>query len=316
MLVVASCAWLAAACAPVTIGDEVAASFAVVDGPDSPVRLAYSEQGRGRPMLLLHGIGTNRYTWRHIAPVLAMTHRVILLDLKGYGRSDKPFDERYSLGDQALLVAEFMRRQRLHDVTLVGHSFGGGIALMLALDSSPDIRRRIARLVLIDTIAYRQDLPVFFELLRTPVVGKVGHAIVPPELQARAALRMAYLDNSKITSRDVAAYARPLHARGAKHALRQTAKQIVPENLVALSERYKTLDKPTLILWCRQDKIVPVAIGKRLHSELPDSDFRVIRDCGHLPQEERPLATVRAVQDFLSRPPRRGDAPLPRSRTR
>ncbi len=293
VLVLLCCAWLGAACAPVTIGDEGLHEFTVVGQPASPLRLASSEQGRGGPVLLIHGIGANSYTWRHLAPVLAANHRVIALDLKGYGRSDKPLDEQYSLYDQANLVADFMRRRHLRDVTLVGHSFGGGIALVLALDGDPEIRRRIARLVLIDTIAYQQELPVFFELLRTPVVGKVGPAMVPPELQARAALRMAYLDDSKITSRDVAAYARPLYSRGAKHALRQTAKQIVPADLPSLSERYKILRKPTLVLWCHQDKIVPVAIGKRLHSELPNSELRVIRGRGHLPQEERPLATAR-----------------------
>ncbi|MGI9383243.1 MAG: alpha/beta fold hydrolase [Methyloligellaceae bacterium] len=295
------CAWLTAGCASVSLGEVGGSKFAVVGKPAAPLRLAYSQSGRGSPVVLIHGFGANSYTWRHLAPILASNHRVYALDLKGYGKSDKPLDENYSLQDQAALVGDFIRKRRLQNVTLVGHSFGGGIALMLALDKTPGIRNRVKRLVLIDTIAYPQKIPIFFGILRTPVVGQVSQTVVPPELQARAALRIAYLDDSKITNRDVAAYAEPLYSDGAKHALIQTAKQIVPDNLGALSEGYKNLGLPTLILWCPHDKIVPIAIGRRLHSDLPNSTFRVIRGCGHIPHEERPLATAREIQEFLNR---------------
>ena len=295
------CAWLSAGCATVSLGQVGGAQFAVVGAPASPLRLAYSQSGEGSPVVLIHGFGANSYTWRHLAPILALNHKVYAVDLKGYGKSDKPLDENYSLQDQAALVADFIKKRRLRDVTLVGHSFGGGVALMLALDKRPAIRSRVKRLVLLDTIAYPQKIPIFFGILRTPLVGQVSQSVVPPEFQARAALRIAYLDDSKITNRDVAAYAQPLHSEGAKHALIQTAKQIVPDNLGMLADRYKSIRLPTLILWCPYDKIVPIAIGRRLHEDLPNSTFRVIRGCGHLPHEERPLATAREIQAFLNR---------------
>lgn len=302
-VLVICCAWLAAGCATVTlsdVGDDSDSRFALVGKPASPLRLAYSQSGRGSPVVLIHGFGANSYTWRHLAPILASNHKVYALDLKGYGKSDKPLDENYSLHDQAALVGDFIKERGLRNVTLVGHSFGGGIALMLALDKTPAIRHRVKRLVLIDTIAYPQKIPIFFGILRTPVVGQVSQTVLPPELQARAALRIAYLDDSKITDRDVAAYAQPFYSDGAKHALIQTAKQIVPDNLGGLAEGYKSMRLPTLILWCPHDKVVPIAIGRRLHSELPNSKFRVIRGCGHIPHEERPLATAREIQDFLN----------------
>ena len=84
------------------------AAHAALDGPyarlgppEAPVKLFYQEEGSGRPLLLIHGFGTSTYTWRRVAPELATNHRVIAVDLKGFGQSDKPMDDRYSVFDQA-----------------------------------------------------------------------------------------------------------------------------------------------------------------------------------------------------------------------
>ena len=81
----------------------------------------------------------------------------------------------------------------------------------------------------------------------------------------------------------------------------QTARQILPENLPELSSRYKTIQIPALIIWCDHDKVIKPYIGLRLHNDLPNSTFHIIRACGHLPQEEKPQRTVELVQKFLKR---------------
>lgn len=290
-----------AGCSVVYPLDEQADRWQLLGPPDAPVRMAYRESGRGKPVLLIHGLGANTYSWRHLAPALARHHRVIAIDLKGFGRSDKPFDERYSVVDQAALVAEFMQKMGLRDVTVVGHSFGGGVALMLALDGRPNVRKRLKRLVLLDSIAYPQEIPSFFKILRTPVLGHLGATATPPELQAKAALMLAYHDDSRIRGRDVAAYARPLYTAGGKNALVRTAQQIVPKNLPSIARRYPTIRLPVFIVWCDHDKIVPISFGWRLHAALPNSEFHTITGCGHIPQEERPRETARVVQEYLFR---------------
>lgn len=272
-----------------------------VGSPKEPVRLAYREEGHGKPVLLIHGLGTNSYSWRHLWPVLAKDHRVISVDLKGFGRSDKPFDDFYSVSDQARLVAQFMENMALRDVTVVGHSFGGGVALMMALDRRSGAAQRIKRLVLLNSIAYPQKIPSFFKVLRTPVLGHLGATATLPELQTKAALMLAYHDDSKIRGRDVAAYSRPLYTPGGKHALVRTAQQIVPDNLPSIARRYRTIRKPVFIIWCKHDKIVPIALGLRLHATLPNSEFHTIDQCGHIPHEEQPQETSRAIQEFLYR---------------
>ncbi len=191
--------------------DDVHVRYASLGSAAQKVRLAYRDQGKGKPILLLHGFGASSYTWRHVEPALLTSgYRVVTLDLKGFGLSDKPFDEDYSIFDQAALVSQFIDYLGLKKLSVVGHSLGGGVALVLALDKNPAKRERIARLVLIDTIAYSQNIPIAFNILRTPILGKISSSLVPLDIQTRVALRLAYYDNSKFDSRDVKQYAGPL----------------------------------------------------------------------------------------------------------
>lgn len=274
--------------------------FARLGPPDAPVKLFYEEKGQGSPILLIHGFGASTYTWRRIAPPLAETHRVIAVDLKGFGQSDKPFDERYSIFDQAELLKQLIVGNDLRDLTLVGHSFGGGVALLLALDDDPRLEGRISKLVLLDTIAYAQDIPVSFRMLNMPVVSHLGVRMLPPAVQARLALRIAYLDNSKIEDEEVEMYAAPLRTAAGKHAIIHSARQIIPEGLEEISERYKTITVPTLIGWCDHDRIVPLDVGLKLRRTLPNAHLKIIDDCGHMPQEEQPEATLELIQGFLA----------------
>jgi len=274
--------------------------FARLGPPDAPVKLFYEEKGQGSPILLIHGFGASTYTWRRIAPALAETHRVIAVDLKGFGQSDKPFDERYSIFDQAELLKQLIVGNDLRDLTLVGHSFGGGVALLLALDDDPRLEGRISKLVLLDTIAYAQDIPVSFRMLNMPVVSHLGVRMLPPAVQARLALRIAYLDNSKIEDEEVEMYAAPLRTAAGKHAIIHSARQIIPEGLEEISERYKTITVPTLIGWCDHDRIVPLDVGLKLRRTLPNAHLKIIDDCGHMPQEEQPEATLELIQGFLA----------------
>jgi pimeloyl-ACP methyl ester carboxylesterase len=280
-------------------GDTVEGPYARLGPPDAPVKLYYYEEGKGPPLLLIHGFGASTYTWRHVAPELAKSYRVIAVDLKGFGQSDKPFDGRYSVYDQAELLAQLIEDKDLRDLTLVGHSFGGGVALLLALEANQRLDGRITRLVLLDSIAYPQNIPVFFRLLDVPLVSQLGVRMVPPLVQTRVALQIAYFDDSKIDPEEIELYAAPLKTAAGKHAIIHSARQIVPEDIAELSERYKTIELPTLILWCDHDRIVPLEVGIKLRRTLPNSTLRLIEDCGHMPQEEQPASTLALIKGFI-----------------
>jgi len=280
-------------------GDAIDGPYARLGPPEAPVKLFYQEEGKGPPLLLIHGFGASTYTWRYVAPELAHTHRVIAVDLKGFGQSDKPFDGRYSVFDQAELLAQLIVDKDLRNLTLVGHSFGGGIALLLALEANQRLEGRITRLVLLDSIAYPQNIPVFFRLLDMPLVSQLGVRMVPPSVQTRVALKIAYLDDSKIDPDEVEIYAAPLKTAAGKHAIIHSARQIMPKDLAEIAQRYNTIELPTLILWCDHDRIVPLEVGLKLRRTLPNSTLRLVEDCGHMPQEEQPASTLKLLKGFI-----------------
>ncbi len=266
-----------------------------------PVRLAVREKGKGKPILLIHGLGASSYTWHEIMPDLAKSHRVLALDLKGFGDSDKPLDNAYSIADQAKLVREYIAENNLRGLTLVGHSYGGAVAMSVALDNSASSRKRIDKLVLIDSLSYKQPVPFFFRLLQTPIVGELGLNLIPPDVQISRAMRVAYYHSSKVDPETVAVYANPLQSEGGKHALLSTIDSLMTEDADAISARYHTLNTPTLLIWCAHDRIVPMTFGKRLFHDLPNATIDVIDECGHIPQEEEPVETLAAIQQFTTR---------------
>ncbi len=300
MTIAVFCAALGS-CAPLMANHDSDMQFKTVQTPEGPLRLAVFEKGQGRPILLLHGFASSSYTWHAIIPELAKNHRVIAIDLRGFGASDKPLDDHYSIEDQAEAVRAFIEQEDLRNLTIIGHSFGGGVTLTLVLKSMQEPKPRIRNIVLIDTIAYRQPIPIFFRLLEVPVLGEVGMALVPPEVQATQGLRLAYYDKNKISARDVAEYANNLYSPAAKHALKKTVEQIVPSNIDEMAARYPDIKIPALILWCAQDKVVPVRYGRRLHADMRTAEFTVFDNCGHMPQEEKPADTAAAIQAFLKR---------------
>ena len=116
------------------------------------------------------------------------------------------------------------------------------------------------------------------------------------------ALRIAYFDNSKIGDDEIEAYAAPMKTAAGKHALIHSARQIMPPDVEKIAARYATIALPTLILWCDHDRIVPVEIGIKLAREMPNANFRIIDQCGHMPHEEQPEATMLQIRQFLGTP--------------
>ncbi len=304
MLLRAGClAVLGLACSATTTATQAASrgSFLSVGPRQAPLRLWLEEAGAGEPILFLHGLGANTYTWRYLAPSLARTHHVISVDLKGFGRSDKPFDEAYGVLDQVRLIKALIERKGLSKLSIVGHSFGGGVAMALTADLNRSRPETVARLVLIDSIAYPQRVPLFIELLRTPGVAEVGLYAAPPEAEVYKGLIAAYADPAKISWEAVRAYALPLYEPGAREALIKTAQNIIPPNLPALIARYSTIVQPALLIWCAEDRVVPLSVGRKLARTLPHARLSILRGCGHVPQEELPAATLALMRPFLAR---------------
>lgn len=265
----------------------------------SVLELASRSTGTGEPVLLIHGFGASSYSWRHVIEPLAQNNRVITVDLKGFGDSPKPRDDAYSVYEQARLVRNFILENDLQNLHIVGHSYGGGVALAVSIylsASNPGLQKS---LVLIDSVAYPQELPGFVKILATPVLGPLITYAVPNTFQVKNLLQKVYFNDDLIPQEAIDHYAADLGKPDAKYALLTSVRQILPTDLQQFSENYASLTIPTLIIWSREDEIVPLAVGKRLHENLPNSRLVIMSDVGHAVQEEKPALLLPHLRNFL-----------------
>jgi pimeloyl-ACP methyl ester carboxylesterase len=255
--------------------------------------------GSGDPLILLHGYGASRVTWRHWAPELAREHAVHLVDLRGFGSAPALTGASYGPLDMADDVCRMIVELDLRRVTLTGHSMGGGVALLVALRLA-DLgeRRRLARLVSVAGTAYAQRMPPYLDMLRRPPTQLLLQ-LLPTRWLVRKVLKSIVYDPGTVTDAQVESYAKPLRSRAAKRAAVASALQLIPDDLDALVARYPEIDVPALVLWGRQDPVVPLSIGERLARALPDARLVVLDRCGHIPSEERPEASLAALREFL-----------------
>jgi pimeloyl-ACP methyl ester carboxylesterase len=267
--------------------------------PSGSIILYREVYGAGDPILCLHGLGANIYSWRHFVVPFSQKNKLILVDFKGCGKSPKPLDTHYSIEEKADDIYDLILEENLTNLTLVGNSLGGAIALLVAIRLGKHEPKRLSKLILIDSAGDKRTLPVHLKLLRS-ILGTAIIYLSPSKLAARMTLRMCYYDRRKTTRDQVNAYAEPIASRGGRHALLQTARQCIPANADELIAQLSSIKVPTFILWGREDKVIPLRVGQLLHQLIPNSALEVIEHCGHIPQEEKPDETIERISRFLT----------------
>jgi pimeloyl-ACP methyl ester carboxylesterase len=263
------------------------------------IELHHKTYGAGDPVLCIHGFGASLFSWHNFVDPVSRNYQLILIDLKGSGNSPKPPDSHYSTRDHVDLIYKFILDHDLKNLTLIGNSFGGALSLWLSMILIEKQPGRLRSLILIDAGAFKEYIPFYVKLIGVPIIGAAAVYLTPARCMAKSVLKLAYYDPKKITEEQIAAYAAPLAAPGGKHALLETGKQIIPPNIDELTAKYKDINVPTLIIWGQQDKVIDPIVGTLLDQAIPNSTLKVIEQCGHVPQEERPEATIPLVLDFL-----------------
>ncbi len=258
-------------------------------------------------VIALHGFIQTLDSWRHLAPKLAAHgKRVCLFDLKGHGGSPCPADGKYSLEDHAAPILAFIRDNDLHGLTLVGHSFGGGVALLVAIRLAQEGKRRLAALVLIDSFidpgASRTRLLRAFGLLGGPIVAPLLRWEPLARLAVKTGLWMLCRHPERIEESAVEAYAANLRQPDHVQAVLETGRRATDAEYAELQQNLHLVDVPTLIVWGRQDRLVPFASGADLKQKLPNAQLLAIEDCGHIPQEEQHAIVAEKVAAFVSAP--------------
>lgn len=262
------------------------------------VRIRYRITGNGgRTMLMLHGFAASLETWKDLEPLIRHRWQLVQVDLKGFGLSSKPRDRAYTIVEQAGIVAALARHLRLNDYVLVGHSYGGTVAMTTCQTSGQE--GAIRSLVLIDAPCYPQKLPFSITVLRIPLLSRVLLSVTPPRILATYMLHDLFTDKKRITAERINQYARYFALSGSREAMIMAARQIVPADPGMLTERIPAVAVPTLIVWGEKDALILPWQAARLYREIKGAQLAILRDCGHVPHEERPEEVARLLADFV-----------------
>jgi pimeloyl-ACP methyl ester carboxylesterase len=262
-------------------------------------QLAVISGGSGPPALLVHAYGANKSAWRHVCAGLEDTLSYIALDLPGSGASPAPTDYSYTLENLADSLNLFIEARDLRGLTIIAHSLGAAITLIALLNHKRTLMQRVNRLCLIAGVGINQQFPMFFNSLRSNLIGWMITELIPLEWQVNIILRYCYYDRSKITSDQVHNYVNSLRSRAVGYALRETARLIDIRHLSTYSNRLSELTIPCLLIWGKEDRVIPLTQGEKLRQLLPLAQLEVIDHCGHIPHEECPTAIVSAIRQFV-----------------
>lgn len=269
----------------------------------SSLTLSHSEYGnpKNKTLLFLHGFGESKETWRFLVPKLSQSYHLVLLDLKGFGQSPKIKDNAYSVYDQAREVASFIKKKKLQDVTVVGRSFGGGVALVLALMQKDKlIEKNINRLILINAMSYKQGLPSMLENLNQPIIGFLGIHLLSNDYMAEEAYKFAFYNNDLIPKNSLEYSSYCLSLPLAKYVYLETTKQLIPDDIETIQKRYKEIDLATLILWGKEDVSIHVNKAYKLYRDIKGSKLRIFPKVGHMPNEEVPEKVLVEILKFMA----------------
>jgi pimeloyl-ACP methyl ester carboxylesterase len=268
--------------------------FINVDG----ARVHFQEFGdtRNPPIILIHGFTASVYVWNTVAPVIADAgFHVIAIDLIGFGYSEKPPWFEYTINAQARMIARFMDRLGLGKATLIGSSYGGAVAATLALDYAA----RVEKLVLVDAVI-NDDLKNH-PILRLGSVRGLGEVITPFLVDSKRYMRrrmhstLAEVNHHMITDERVENIVRPLsNAEGHRSALATSRNW----NANRIEHDAHLINHPTLLIWGEDDTVIPVKNGHKLYDAILHSRLVILKDCGHVPQDEKSDAFAEVVTEF------------------
>jgi pimeloyl-ACP methyl ester carboxylesterase len=279
-------------------------SMAVPEVELSAGTIEYEDTGGSGPVIvLLHGLTMDGSLWRHVVAGLRPDHRCILptLPLGGHRRPMRP-DADLSLGAMVRLVAEFLERLDLRDVTLVGNDWGGAQLLV-----SEERAERVGRLVLVACEAfdnYPPGLPGKAAGLAAKVPGGINAAFQPLRLRPlrRLPFTWGWMSKRPVPNEVMDAWFRPvLTRREIRRDLRKYAGSVPPKDvLLEWAERQRAFEGPVLVVWASEDRVMPREHGRRLAELFPDARLVEVPDSYTLIPEDQPAKLIAHIRGFVT----------------
>ena len=263
------------------------------------VDIAYREIGKGRPVLMLHGVISTAFTWKKLIEKIPGDFRFIILDVKSQGNSEKVLDDKLSPFDQSQIVADFIEHFDLQDLLMIGHGIGGCISLLTVCN--PRISERVSDLIILDSAGMFLNIPDEVVELLVSSENKFFEKFhsIKPEAIIRVILEESYYDKNKISEELLSAYTEVYSLPDGQKCRLALLRQFLIANFADFYSRLQQIKTNTLIIWGEEDKITDVENAFHFKNAIPNSTLKILPVCGHLPQEECPVETAELIIEFL-----------------
>lgn len=238
--------------------------------------LYFQKVGKGRDLILIHGWGADVSTFWPMIDFLKDNFTLWLIDLPGFGRSDLP-KKQFTISDFAETIARFIKNNHIKKPMVLGHSYGGKVAIKLA-SLYPN---SIDKLILEGSSGIKSQ-KTLFQILIFPV-AKIAHFLLPDIFNTRSKIRNKLYKKLESDYKD---------AGNMKDIFLNTLKEDLTEDLSKITAE-------TLLIWGERDRAVPLRYGKKMYQLIKNSKLVVLEDIGHFPHTKDPERMAYYVKDFV-----------------
>lgn len=257
---------------------------------------AAGTRGGGEPVVFLHGFPTSSHLWSDVVRLMPAGNRLVVCDLLGYGRSDRPLGRDLSIRGHGERVLGLFDTLGINFACVVGHDVGGGIAQWLAIRHPA----RVSRLCLVDSVC--------FDAWPTRDV-KLARAMLPLTRHLPATWLLSILRTDLLRgyaepdrgAHSIERYIRPFASAEGRDTFMEHLLALDATDTAALADRLGELVQPTAIMWGAHDPFLPPALAKRLHAAIPGSTLEVLPDVRHFLPEEAPDRIAATLTELLTR---------------
>ena len=260
-------------------------------GEGEQIRLHYLESGVGEPLLLIHGIGQSLYTWRNVFADLSDNYRVLAIDLPGHGYSSRPERFAYSMDEMADVLHAFLVEKGIASAHMMGFSTGA-VYMMRLLTRYPEC---VANCIAIAPGGISRHMPRLFHRMKNSVLAVFSRNLFSAG-DVRHMLDECVFDKTTITERDVKQYYAPISDGLSREALMYAVTNF---DMKGTADALRSLDHEILCVWGREDRWHPPSGSVYFQGILQNGRYYMIRNTGHLVQEENPAKLLEVVFSYI-----------------